>query len=100
MNPGCRDSPSFTTRQGPYLAFIYAYTLVLGRPPAEADIQRFFRVSPPAVHQMVVSLEKARADHSQAGCVACSIAVLVDRKALPELAASHDQPVKTTVSRY
>jgi hypothetical protein len=54
MNPGCRDSPRFTTKQGQYLAFIHAYTLVLGRPPAEADMQRFFRVSPPAVHQMIV----------------------------------------------
>jgi len=28
--------PSFTAKQGQYLAFIHAYTLVLGRPPAEA----------------------------------------------------------------
>ena len=28
------------------MAFIYAYTRVLGRPPAEADMQRHFRVSP------------------------------------------------------
>jgi len=32
--------------------------------------------------------------------VARSIAVLVDRKDLPELAISQDQPVKTTVPRY
>jgi hypothetical protein len=32
--------------------------------------------------------------------VARSISVLVDRKALPELLASQDQPVKTTVTRY
>jgi DNA-binding MarR family transcriptional regulator len=99
MNPGCRDSPNFTARQGQYLAFIHAYTLVLGRPPAEADMQRFFRVSPPAVHQMVVSLEKAGLIARQPG-VARSIAVLVDRKALPELIASRDQPVKSTASRY
>lgn len=98
MNPGGRDSPTFTTRQGQYLAFIHAYTLVLGRPPAEADIQRFFRVSPPSVHQMIVSLEKAGLIARQPG-VPRSIAVLVDRKALPELAPSQDQPVKTTASR-
>ena len=46
--------PRFTPRQGQYLAFIHAYTLVIGRPPAEADMQRFFRVSGPAVHQMLV----------------------------------------------
>jgi DNA-binding MarR family transcriptional regulator len=99
MNPGCRDSPSFTARQGQYLAFIHAYTLVLGRPPAGADMQRFFRVSPPAVHQMIVSLEKAGLISRRPG-VARSIAVLVDRKTLPELAPSQDQPVKITVAGY
>jgi len=99
MNPGCRDSPSFTDRQGQYLAFIHAYTLVLGRPPAEADIQRFFRVSPPSVHQMIVSLEKAGLISRRPG-VARSITVLVDRNALPELVAAKDQPVRTTMSRY
>ena len=34
--------PSVTPKQGQYLAFIYAYTRVLGRPPAEADLQRHF----------------------------------------------------------
>jgi len=99
MNPGCRDSPSFTSRQGQYLAFIHAYTLVLGRPPAEADMQRFFRVSPPAVHQMIVSLEKLGLISRRPG-VARSIALLVDRKVLPDLVAAQDQPVKITVSRY
>ena len=41
----------FTDKQGQYLAFIDAYTRVHGRPPAEADMQRHFRVSPPSVHQ-------------------------------------------------
>jgi DNA-binding MarR family transcriptional regulator len=48
----------FTTRQGRYLAFIYIYTRIHGRPPAEADLQRYFRVTAPAVHQMVVTLDK------------------------------------------
>jgi DNA-binding MarR family transcriptional regulator len=51
--------PSFTAKQGQYLAFIHAYTLVLGRPPAEADLQRHFRVTPPSIHQMVLTLERA-----------------------------------------
>jgi len=46
----------FTPKQGQYLAFIYYYTKLNGRPPAEADMQRYFRVSPPTVHQMVVKL--------------------------------------------
>lgn len=50
--------PDYTTRQGQYLAFIYYYTKVNARPPAEADIQRYFGVSPPSVHQMIVTLER------------------------------------------
>jgi Mn-dependent DtxR family transcriptional regulator len=47
----------FTAKQGQYLAFIYYYTKLNGRPPAEADMQRYFRVTPPSVHQMVITLE-------------------------------------------
>src|SRR3546814_20236024 len=49
----------FTDKQGQYLAFIDAYTRVNGRPPAEADMQRPFRVSPPSVHQMVLTLARS-----------------------------------------
>ena len=45
----------FTDKQGQYLAFIHAYTLAIGQPPAEADIQRFFTVTPPSVHQMALT---------------------------------------------
>jgi repressor LexA len=51
--------PGFTPRQGQYLAFIYYYTKVNGRPPAVADFEGFFQVSPPAVHDMIVTLEHA-----------------------------------------
>jgi Mn-dependent DtxR family transcriptional regulator len=51
-------SQHYTAKQGQYLAFIYYYTKVNGRPPAEADMQRFFNVSPPSVHRMLVELEK------------------------------------------
>jgi DNA-binding MarR family transcriptional regulator len=50
--------PKYTKKQGQYLAFIYNYTKINGRPPAEADMQRYFRVTPPTVHQMVLTLEK------------------------------------------
>ena len=49
---------SFTDKQGQYLAFIYAYTKLHRRPPAEADMQAYFRVTPPTVHRMVVELAK------------------------------------------
>ena len=49
----------FTIRQGQYLAFIHAYTALNGRPPAEADLQRHFRVTPPTVHDMLLRLDTA-----------------------------------------
>ena len=48
----------FTKLQGQYLAFIATYTKVNGQPPAETDIQRYFRVTPPSVHLMILRLEK------------------------------------------
>lgn len=51
-------TPSFTDKQGQYLAFIYAYTKLHRRPPAEADMQTYFGVTPPSVHRMVVELEQ------------------------------------------
>ena len=52
------SSRRFTEKQGQYLAFIHAYTRINKRPPAEADMQRHFRVTPPSVHQMVLTLER------------------------------------------
>jgi Mn-dependent DtxR family transcriptional regulator len=49
---------TFTSLQGQYLAFIDAYTRVNGRPPAEADLQRYFEVTPPVVHQMILTLHR------------------------------------------
>ena len=42
----------YTDKQGQYLAFINYYTKIHGRAPSESDIQSYFRVSPPTVHQM------------------------------------------------
>jgi repressor LexA len=50
--------PVYTPTQGQYLALLYYYTKIHGVPPAEADIQRYFQTSPPAIHQMIVTLEK------------------------------------------
>ncbi len=47
----------YTEKQGRYLAFIHFYTKVNRQPPAQADIQRHFGVTPPTVHQMVLRLE-------------------------------------------
>jgi hypothetical protein len=52
------NPPSFTAKQGQYLAFIYNYSRIHGQAPAEADLERYFRVSPPAVHDMIKTLER------------------------------------------
>jgi len=57
MSISVTTSGAFTDLQGQYLAFIHAYTKVNGRPPAQADLQRHFQVTPPSVHQMVLTLE-------------------------------------------
>ena len=88
------QKPSFTEKQGQYLAFIHAYTLVMGRPPAEADMQRFSAVTPPSVHQMVLTLERQGWISRKPG-VARSINLLLDPEILPKL-----QPVISSVQRY
>ena len=90
--------PRFTAKQGQYLAFIYAYTVVMGRPPAEADFQRHFGVTPPTVHQMILTLAQARLIRRAPG-VARSIELLVDPALLPVLRPP-PQPIKTSVHRY
>src|ERR1700704_95616 len=84
---GTARSPSargFTEKEGQYLAFIYTYQHIFGRPPAEADMQRHFQVSPPSVHQMIVTLERNGLIRRQPG-LARSIQILVPPKDLPIL---------------
>jgi DNA-binding MarR family transcriptional regulator len=50
--------PKLTHLQGQYLAFLDAYTKVNGRTPAEADFQRYFKATPPTVHQMILTLSR------------------------------------------
>jgi hypothetical protein len=54
--------PRYTEKQGQYLAFIYYYTKIHGRPPSEAEIQGYFGVTPPTVHQNGAVSRKERAD--------------------------------------
>jgi DNA-binding MarR family transcriptional regulator len=92
------DIPSFTPKQGQYLAFIDAYTRVNLRPPAEADIQCRFGLTPPSVHQMILTLERAGFIRRQPGAPR-SIKVLVSPEHLPVLEIP-TEPVKTSVPRY
>lgn len=74
----------FTAKQGQYLAFIYHYTKVNRRAPSQADIQSYFKVSPPSVHQMILTLER-RGLLSRTPGAARAIQVLVPREDLPHL---------------
>jgi DNA-binding MarR family transcriptional regulator len=74
----------FTAKQGQYLAFIYYYTKVHRTPPAEADFQRFFRVTAPVVHQMIKTLHARRFIDREPG-KARSITLRLTRAQLPDL---------------
>ncbi len=74
----------FTPKQGQYLAFIHLYTRLHRRPPAETDMQQYFRVTPPSVHQMVLTLERAAFIRRQPRTPR-TIELLVYPKQLPEL---------------
>ncbi len=74
----------YTLKQGQYLSFIYYYTKIHRVPPAESDLQRYFNVSAPAVHQMILTLE-ARGFLERVAGEARSIRVLLSGDDLPEL---------------
>jgi SOS-response transcriptional repressor LexA len=52
------NETAYTSRQGQFLAFIYHYTTLHERPPAEAEMARFFQVTPPSVHSTILTLER------------------------------------------
>ena len=74
----------FTDKQGQYLSFIYYYTKINGRAPAEADMERYFAVTAPSVHQMVLTLESKGLIERTPG-LGRSIRLRVLREALPDL---------------
>jgi hypothetical protein len=77
-------APSFTAKQGQYLAFIYNYTKIHGQAPAEMDLELYFRVSPPAIHDMIKALERKGLIEKTPGA-ARSIRLLVQPEHLPRL---------------
>jgi Mn-dependent DtxR family transcriptional regulator len=74
----------YTEKQGQYLAFIFYYSKIHGIAPSEADMRNYFKVSPPSVHQMVVTLEANRFIERIPG-QGRSIRLLIPREELPEL---------------
>jgi Mn-dependent DtxR family transcriptional regulator len=76
---------TYTDKQGQYLAFIYYYNKIHGCSPSEAELQHHFRVSPPSVHQMILTLE-ARGLIERTPGKARSIQLLIPREEIPDLA--------------
>jgi hypothetical protein len=89
---------NWTEKQGQYLAFIYNYTVIHGEPPAEADMQCFFGVTPPSVHQMVLKLEE-KGFISRVPRQARTIQMLVEPDQLPVLRDRRREMAKKSTSR-
>jgi DNA-binding MarR family transcriptional regulator len=90
------SKPRFTEKQGQYLAFIHTYVLLHRRPPAEADMERYFGVTPPSVHRMVVELERRGLIHRLPGQPR-SITLRIPPDEIPRL---RPQTIETSASRY
>lgn len=82
---------SYTPRQGQYLAYIHAYTMRHRRPPSEAELAARFGVSPPSVHQMVLTLER-RGLIARTPGQARSLRVLLPPDALPDPGSGGTSP--------
>jgi hypothetical protein len=82
--PDPSTAPSFTAKQGQYLAFIFHYSKLHRQAPAESDVQRYFHVSPPSIHEMIKTLERNGQIRRTPGR-ARSIEILVDPKHVPKL---------------
>jgi hypothetical protein len=84
------DSPAkpkrvaFTYRQGQYLAFIHSYWKMHRQAPAELDLVKYFRVTPPSAHLMIVKLAQLGLITKTAR-VPRSIRVAIPEEEIPEL---------------
>lgn len=83
-------SSRYTERQGQFLAFIHQYSILNGHAPAEADMQQFFRVTPPTVHSMVLTLARRGFIRRVPG-QARSISLIVPPGTLPPLQRPQDR---------
>ena len=84
LPPEPSPRPAYTFTQGQYLAFIHYYAKLNGVPPAQRDMQQYFRTSAPAVHQMVVTLARKGLIARTPG-QARSIRLLLNRQDIPDL---------------
>jgi DNA-binding MarR family transcriptional regulator len=79
-----RPTGSFTAKQGQYLAYIHLYRKLHRRGPSESEICQYFRVSPPTVHQMILTLERKGLVTREMG-IPRSARVAVPIRELPDL---------------
>lgn len=84
MSSANQNVGPWTQRQGQYLAFIYAYTVLHAQAPAERDVQRFFRCTAPSVHSMLKTLERQGFIRRQPG-IPRSTELLIPPEQLPVL---------------
>lgn len=85
--------PAYTERQGQFLAYLHQYSILNGCAPAEADMQRFFQVTPPSVHQMVLTLERRGFIRRVPG-QARNITLIAPSESLPPLQRPQDRASK------
>jgi SOS-response transcriptional repressor LexA len=83
----------YTERQGQFLSYIHQYSILNGRAPAEADMQRFFQITPPSVHSMVLTLERRGLIRRVPG-KARSISLIDPPESLPPLKPILSRPFK------
>ena len=76
--------PLFTEKQGQYLTYIYFYTKINFRPPAQRDIENYFQVSAASVHSMIKTLKSKKLLSSKQGKPR-SLKLLIGKKSLPKL---------------
>ncbi len=83
-DPATIKTTSVHQKQGQYLAFTFYYTKIHGRAPSEADMQRYFRVSAPSAHQIVVKLRDLGLIEREPGKPR-SIHLFLQRSEMPDL---------------
>jgi len=86
-----KQQDQFTHRQGQFLAFIHLYRTLHRQGPAEIDMVKFFQVTPPSAHGMVVKLDELGLIIREKG-VARSIRVAIPESELPKLEAVDGPP--------
>ncbi|MEW6755843.1 MAG: hypothetical protein AB1505_33425 [Candidatus Latescibacterota bacterium] len=87
--PAAQTPPPFTARQAEYLAYIHLFRKLHRFSPSEVEIARYFRVSAPAVHQMLAKLEESGLITREPG-VPRSVRLAIPASQVPALPDAED----------